>query len=144
MRCADPVRYVATLLLTNKRPMLSHSHQALGILAYKPRASSENALNTTPSANIASCDTVAASHTPIAAFIICQKPSSAEAAPAFSPNGESARAVASGLTTPMPSRNTHIAPRNGKKVGLIIEMSRIAMLLAAVAHRPAWIGRSSP
>src|SRR5438045_2077917 len=62
----------AELRVTDKRPMLSH--QDLGILAYKPRASSENALNTTPSANIASCDTVAASHTPIAAFIICQKP----------------------------------------------------------------------
>ncbi|WP_334440852.1 hypothetical protein [Bradyrhizobium sp. AZCC 1610] len=60
----------------------------------------QKVVNTTPSANIASCDTVAASQTPAAAFIICQKPSSAEAAPAFSPNGESAWAVPSGLTSP--------------------------------------------
>ena len=60
------------------------------------------------------------------------------------PNGESARAVASGATTPMPRRNTLVAHRNGKKVGLIIEMGRIARLLAAVAHSPARIGPSSP
>ena len=52
---------------------------------YSPTATSENTVSTTPSANSASCEIVAASQTPIAAVIICQKPTSAEAAPAFSP-----------------------------------------------------------
>ncbi len=64
------------------------------------------AVSTTPSANSASCEIVAASQTPIAAVIICQKPTRADAAPALSPNGDSACAVPSGLTMPMPSRNT--------------------------------------
>ncbi len=43
-----------------------------------------------PSAN-AACGTIVADRdTPIAAPIICQKPSSAEAAPAWVPNGDSA------------------------------------------------------
>src|SRR5438128_2123829 len=80
---------------------------------------------TTPSANSASCEIVAASQTPIAAVIICQKPTSAEAAPAFSPNGDSACAVPNGLTMPIPSRNTPIAPRNGRKPGLYSATSSI-------------------
>ena len=105
---------------------------------------SENTVSTTPSANSASCEIVAASQTPIAAVIICQKPTSAEAAPAFSPNGESACAVPSGLTMPMPSRNTLIAARNGRKEGLYSETSSIAMLPVAAANSPPRIERSSP
>ena len=97
-----------------------------------------------PSANIASCEIVAASHTPIAAVIICQKPTSADAAPAFSPNGDSACAVPSGLTMPMPSRNTLMAARNGRKLGLNSDTSRIAMLPVAAANSPPRIERSSP
>src|SRR5712691_11893759 len=73
-----------------------------------------------------------------------QKPTSADAAPAFSPNGDSACAVPSGLTMPMPSRNTHIAARNGRNVGLKSETSSIAMLPVAAASRPPWIERSNP
>src|SRR4249920_826144 len=80
-------------------------------------ASTEATVSTMPSANIASCEMVAASQTPTADVIICQKPSSAEAAPAFSPNGESACALPSGLTIPMPSRKTPIAARNAEKGG---------------------------
>ena len=70
-------------------------------------------------------------------LIICQKPSSADAAPAFSPNGDSACAVPSGLTMPMPSRNTSMPPRNGRKLGLKSDTSRIAMLPVAASHQPA-------
>lgn len=44
---------------------------------------------------------------------------------------------------PMPRRNTLIAQRNGKKVGLNSETNKIVTLLAAVANKPAWIERSS-
>ena len=104
--------------------------------AYNPIATSDATVSTRPSANIASCEIVAASHTPIAAPIICQKPSRAEAAPAFSPNGDSACAVPSGLTMPMPSKNTHIAARNGRNVAWNSDTKRIATLPMAAASNP--------
>jgi hypothetical protein len=56
---------------------------------------------------MASFAITAASATPSAAANICQNPSSADAAPARSPNGERVCALQSGLTMPIPKRNTH-------------------------------------
>ena len=109
-----------------------------------PSASTDDAVSTTASEYVASLEIFAVRRTPDAAPIIWQKPSNAEAAPACFPNGESVCAVPSGFTIPMPSKKTHTLQRNGKKLGQMIDVVRIATPPATVASRPRQIDRSSP
>jgi len=60
----------------------------------------------------------AASDAPQAAPAICEKPNKAAAAPALSPNGDSAAALDSGLAIPKPNRKIEAVTRNGSSAFL--------------------------
>ena len=80
--------------------------------------------STVPSPMAGSLARRAASDAPQAAPAICEKPNKAAAAPALSPNGDSAAALDSGLAIPKPNRKTEAAARNGSSEFLATRTAR--------------------